>query len=84
MISFKVADENTHSSHFEQSQRSSSFAESLVGVESSLPIQRRKLTLIFQQKCAILMVLTDDLLRLSIGIEDARDLIADLRQALEG
>ena len=28
--------------------------------------------------------LTDDLLRLSIGIEDARDLIADLRQALEG
>ena len=28
--------------------------------------------------------LTDDLLRLSIGIEDARDLIADLRHALEG
>ena len=28
--------------------------------------------------------LTDDLLRLSIGIEDARDLIEDLRQALEG
>jgi len=27
--------------------------------------------------------LTDDLLRLSIGIEDADDLIEDLKQALE-
>jgi len=27
--------------------------------------------------------LTDDLLRLSIGIEDSRDLVADLRAALE-
>jgi cystathionine gamma-lyase len=58
-------------------------AESLGGVESlaghpvlmshaSLPAERRA-----QLK------LTDNLVRLSVGIEDAQDLIADLEQALE-
>ena len=36
----------------------------------------------FLQKFAIHTGLTDDLLRLSIGIEDADDLIEDLKQAL--
>ncbi|HEY7758998.1 MAG TPA: PLP-dependent transferase [Burkholderiales bacterium] len=58
-------------------------AESLGGVESlaghpvlmshaSLPAERRAQ-----------LALTDNLVRLSVGIEDARDLIADLEQALE-
>lgn len=61
-----------------------SLAESLGGVESlishpasmthaSVPVERR-----------IALGLTESMVRLSVGIEDVRDLLADLEQALEG
>jgi len=67
---------------FAQGTEIFSLAESLGGVESlighpasmthaSVPVEMRKK-----------MGLTDSLVRLSIGIEDPEDLIADLEQAL--
>jgi cystathionine gamma-lyase len=68
---------------FLESVRLFTLAESLGGVESlaghpvlmshaSLPAERRAQ-----------LALTDNLVRLSVGIEDAQDLIADLEQALD-
>ncbi len=67
--------------HFEQSQVFS-FAESLGGVESLITYQRRKLTLIFRQKCAILMVRQMTSCACRIGLKDSRDLL-QIFQALE-
>ncbi len=39
--------------------------------------------MIFHLRLEKVYGLTDDLLRLSIGIEDVRDLIEDLKEALE-
>lgn len=59
------------------------FAESLGGVESLIthPVSRTH-TEISEEKRNMLGI-TDTLLRLSVGIEDADDLIADLKQAME-
>ena len=61
-----------------------SFAESLGGVESLITYPTTQTHADIPAEVRHSYGLTDDLLRLSIGIEDARDLIADLRQALEG
>ena len=59
------------------------FAESLGGVESLIthPVSRTH-TEISEEKRNMLGI-TDTLLRLSVGIEDADDIIADLKQAME-
>ena len=61
-----------------------SFAESLGGVESLITYPTTQTHADIPAEVRHSYGLTDDLLRLSIGIEDARDLIEDLRQALEG
>lgn len=60
------------------------FAESLGGVESLItyPVTQTHAEIPAEVREAI--GLTDTLLRFSVGIEDAADLIADLAQALEG
>lgn len=83
MISFKVADE-TRIPHILNSLKVFSFAESLGGVESLITYPTTQTHADIPAEVRYSYGLTDDLLRLSIGIEDARDLIADLRQALEG
>lgn len=83
MISFKVADE-TRIPHILNSLKVFSFAESLGGVESLITYPMTQTHSDIPAEVRHSYGLTDDLLRLSIGIEDARDLIADLRQALEG
>lgn len=83
MISFKVADE-TRIPHILNSLKVFSFAESLGGVESLITYPTTQTHADIPAEVRHSYSLTDDLLRLSIGIEDARDLIADLRQALEG
>lgn len=83
MISFKVADE-TRIPHILNSLKVFSFAESLGGVESLITYPTTQTHADIPAEVRHSYGLTDDLLRLSIGIEDARDLIADLRQALEG
>ena len=82
MISFKVADEGkiptiiNHLSVF-------TFAESLGGVESLITYPSTQTHLDIPADIRQSYGLTDDLLRISIGIEDADDLIADLKEALE-
>ncbi|HEW1008468.1 cystathionine gamma-synthase [Streptococcus pneumoniae] len=83
MISFKVADE-TRIPHILNSLKVFSFAESLGGVESLITYPTTQTHADIPAEVRHSYDLTDDLLRLSIGIEDARDLIADLRQAIEG
>lgn len=59
------------------------FAESLGGVESLITYPATQTHADIPADIRHSYGLTDDLLRLSIGIEDADDLIADLKQALE-
>ena len=83
MISFKVADEK-RIPHILNTLKVFSFAESLGGVESLITYPTTQTHADIPTEVRHSYGLTDDLLRLSIGIEDARDLIEDLRQALEG
>ncbi|EKA15408.1 cystathionine gamma-synthase, partial [Streptococcus sp. GMD1S] len=83
MISFKVVDEK-RIPHILNSLKVFSFAESLGGVESLITYPTTQTHADIPAEVRRSYGLTDDLLRLSIGIEDARDLIADLRQAMEG
>lgn len=59
------------------------FAESLGGVESLIthPVSRTHTEISEDKRNAL--GITDTLLRLSVGIEDADDIIADLKQAME-
>jgi len=83
MLSFSLKDDNIETAfEFAKSTKVFSLAESLGGVESlishpasmthaSIPKEER-------EKSGV----TDSLLRISVGIEDAADLIEDLKQAL--
>ena len=59
------------------------FAESLGGVESLITYPTTQTHADIPEEVRHSYGLTDDLLRLSIGIEDEKDLIADLKNALE-
>jgi cystathionine gamma-lyase len=83
MLSFRIRGGYKAASSFLESLRIFALAESLGGVESlaehparmthsSLPIEERAR-----------MGITDDLIRLSVGVEDAQDLIQDVQQALD-
>lgn len=82
MISFKVVDESKIPSIINQLQIFT-FAESLGGVESLITYPSTQTHLDIPAEVRQSYGLTDDLLRVSIGIEDVTDLIADLKQALE-
>lgn len=82
MVSVKVADE-TKISAILNSLELFTFAESLGGVESLITYPTTQTHADIPAEVRHSYGLTDDLLRLSIGIEDADDLIADLKQALE-
>lgn len=83
MVSLKVVDERKIPSILNQLQVFT-FAESLGGVESLITYPATQTHADIPAAMRHSYGLTDDLLRLSIGIEDAEDLITDLRQALEG
>lgn len=59
------------------------FAESLGGVESLITYPSVQTHAAIPEEVRKKIGLTDTLLRLSVGIEDVRDIIEDLRQALE-
>ncbi|WP_032800647.1 PLP-dependent transferase, partial [Streptococcus sobrinus] len=59
------------------------FAESLGGVESLITYPTTQTHADIPAAVRASYGLTDDLLRLSIGIEDSQDLVNDLKQALE-
>ncbi len=82
MVSFKVADDS-EIGHILNKLKVFTFAESLGGVESLITYPATQTHLDIPAEVRHSYGLTDDLLRLSIGIEDADDLVVDLKQALE-
>jgi len=83
MVSFKLKD-NTTSATFKFLENTKLFtlAESLGGVESLVnhPVSMSHTSIPEQERLEI--GITDTLIRLSVGIEDIDDLLADLEQAL--
>ena len=82
MVSFKVTNPEQIPNILSR-VRIFSFAESLGGVESLITYPTTQTHADIPQEVRHSYGLTDDLLRLSIGIEDPEDLIADLRAVLE-
>lgn len=82
MISFKVKDQKRIPSLL-NNLNIISFAESLGGVESLITYPATQTHADIPEEVRASYGLTDDLLRLSVGIEDIIDLKADLKQALE-
>ena len=84
MISFSlIGNDKEEAFAFASSMKVFSLAESLGGVESliSHPASMTHASIPAEER--IKAGVLDSLLRLSVGIEDAEDLIADLKQALE-
>lgn len=82
MISFKVANQKKIPSLI-NNLSVFTFAESLGGVESLITYPSTQTHADIPAAVRASYGLTDDLLRISIGIEDAGDLIEDLQRALE-
>ena len=81
MISFKVADESKIPTIINRLEVIT-FAESLGGVESLITYPRTQTHADIPEDVRLSYGLTNDLLRLSIGIEDVDDLKQDLKAAL--
>ncbi len=83
MVSFRLNEEKYDLQRFVDGLKLFAFAVSLGGVESLIcrpsTMTHESYSRQLQEKIGI----TPDLLRLSVGIEDAEDLIADLRGAIE-
>lgn len=82
MISFKVVDKDKIPSII-NALEVITFAESLGGVESLITYPTTQTHADIPEDVRVSYGLIDDLLRLSIGIEDEEDLIDDLKTALE-
>jgi len=83
MVSFEVADRRIAERVLEK-VKLISFAESLGGVETLITFPAFQTHADMDPKERERMGINDRLLRLSVGIEDAGDLLADLEQALSG
>ncbi|RJQ32832.1 MAG: PLP-dependent transferase [Actinobacteria bacterium] len=82
IVSFRIKGGLAQSKKFLESLKLFSLAESLGGVESlaSLPAKMTHAT--FSQEQRNTLGITENLIRLSVGIEDIKDLISDIKQAL--
>ncbi len=80
MIAFEVADHSLVEQLLLKTELIS-FAESLGGVETLMTFPAVQTHADIEPEKRELLGITDRLLRLSVGIEDVRDLIADLEQA---
>jgi cystathionine gamma-lyase len=83
MISFELKGDLATAKKFLERCRIFALAESLGGVESLIEHPARMTHASVPTKEREKIGITDSLIRLSVGIEDAEDLIADLEQALE-
>jgi cystathionine beta-lyase/cystathionine gamma-synthase len=83
MVSFKVTD-TAFVEKIVNGVKLISFAESLGGVESLITYPAKQTHGDIPKEIRDQIGVTDDLLRFSVGIEDADDLIYDLEQAIEG
>jgi len=82
MVSFTIRGGGDQANAFVKSLRVFSFAESLGGVESLACHPATMTHAAFPEQDRKRRGITDSLMRLSVGIEDARDLILDIDQAL--
>ena len=83
MVSFKLKDESKEATFkFLENTKLFTLAESLGGIESLVnhPVTMSHASIPEQERLKI--GITDSLVRLSVGIEDIEDLLADLEQAL--
>ncbi|WHH57644.1 PLP-dependent aspartate aminotransferase family protein [Petroclostridium sp. X23] len=83
MVSFKVTD-TAFVEKIVNGVKLISFAESLGGVESLITYPAKQTHGDIPKEIRDQIGVTEDLLRFSVGIEDADDLIYDLKQAIEG
>ncbi len=83
IVSVRLRGPESRALEFAKRTRLFSLAESLGGVESLINHPARMTHGSIPQEERERRGITDGLLRLSVGIESARDLIADLRQALD-
>jgi cystathionine beta-lyase/cystathionine gamma-synthase len=83
MVSFALRGDAARAFDFAKSTKIFSLAESLGGVESLLSIPARMTHGSIPPEERARRGITDSLVRLSVGIEDARDLVDDLRAALD-
>ncbi len=83
MLSFAIAGGAERAFAFAKTTKLFSLAESLGGVESLVGIPARMTHGSIPPDERARRGITDNLIRLSVGIEDAGDLIADLRDALD-
>jgi cystathionine beta-lyase/cystathionine gamma-synthase len=83
MVSFTVRGDAERAFAFARSTKLFALAESLGGVESLIGIPARMTHGAIPKAERERRGITDNLVRISVGIEDADDLIADLRTALD-
>ncbi len=82
MISIRLKGGPTRAAEFLESTELFQLAESLGGVESLINLPAKMTHGSMPDRAKKTIGLTDDLIRLSVGIEDQADLIADLQQAI--
>lgn len=82
MVSFRIRGGFKAASNFLESLRVFSLAESLGGVESLAEHPARMTHSSISKEEREKMGITDDLIRLSVGVEDTRDLVEDVERAL--
>jgi cystathionine gamma-synthase/cystathionine beta-lyase len=83
MLSFRV-DSPDRARQVLKKLRLISFAESLGGVESLMPLPAVQTHADIPEAERLRLGICESLLRLSVGVENAQDIIADLAQALAG
>lgn len=83
MIAFRVKGGEAEARQLMKSLKIITLAESLGGVESLIEHPARMTHLSVDPKVREALGITDNLIRLSVGIEDVEDLKADLAQALK-
>ncbi|MFC1842230.1 cystathionine gamma-synthase [Candidatus Dependentiae bacterium] len=83
MISFVIKGDQEHMLNFCRKTKLFTLAESLGGVESLIEIPSIMTHVSLPVEKRIAMGITDNLVRLSAGIEDVDDLIDDLKMALD-
>ncbi|WP_283679152.1 PLP-dependent aspartate aminotransferase family protein [Lentilactobacillus sp. Marseille-Q4993] len=80
MISFYVNDDKV--AQLLDNLKVISFAESLGGIESLVTLPAKQTHSDMTKEARLKLGITDNLIRLSVGLEDPRDLVEDIRQAL--
>ena len=83
MISFRIKGGAAAAAKFSSSTRLFTLAESLGGIESLLEVPAIMTHGGIPEEARIASGVYDDLIRLSVGIEDVDDLLDDIKQALE-